>query len=57
MPGSRKEPLELSPETVNVPSYIIPTSLAFSTFAIGFLVWLIYFNSGSDAYDVGFLAG
>lgn len=42
---------------VDVPGYLIPTSVGLSTLAVGFLFWLIYGNSGQTTYDVSFLAG
>ena len=44
-------------EKVDIPKFIIPTSLALSAVAIGFLFWLIYGQEGSTAYDVSYLAG
>ena len=47
---------QLQSDDVQVPAWILPSSLAFSFLAISFLFWLIYGNQGSDAYDVSFLA-
>lgn len=41
---------------VRIPSYVIPACLAFSLVALAFLVWLIYFNPGSDGHDFAFLS-
>ncbi len=41
---------------VEVPGYLIPSSLGLSTVAVGFLFWLIYGNPGSQSHDVAFLA-
>lgn len=42
---------------VDIPKFIIPSSLGLSAVAITFLFWLIYGNEGSSTYDVSYLAG
>lgn len=54
---SSPDEIENLSQDVTIPSYVLPGSIGFSLVAIAFLVWLIYFNPGSDAYDVGFLGG
>lgn len=43
-------------DRVEIPKWVIPACLGLSVVALAFLVWLIYINPGSSAYDVGFLA-
>lgn len=43
-------------QDVDIPGYIIPTSLGLSAVAITFLFWLIYGERGATGFDASFLA-
>jgi putative membrane protein len=44
-------------EDVEIPRYILPSSLGLSVVAVGFLFWLIYGEHGHRSFDASFLGG